>query len=550
MAGYQIFQQPTGPQIDVNLFPQSSLAGAQASKYIPDPIAAGVEGFTQGIKTGQDLYEGFQQIDLNKERISQEQARTRIIQNQASPENIGILNENAKAELESRKQRNAAAALELDYNKKNEQLINDTRSQTYRAQQTKAIEQGNEAQATNEVNSMLSNTDAYNDQQLFDALNSPKYSQVFAKNQSWQLGLYDSLLSRQSVRDNAQLTQQIEDAREDAMLRGTQRNNYLRDNIKWNNDVTTAIHDDKVIGRIDPGKYGMTPQEFLQKAMVSKEGDHPKTGDYYDMEGTQIKTNKIEASENRTDRRTEVAIPVGGRWRVVGSFADDELDKFTRGRIAAKNLSDPYGNNLVRTRRAERAAARSQQQTDTFNRANVTSNVLDGVSNNNVSVFKNSVQRTLGLDDKTFNELTPAFKSIQQLADKYSYDPQFRAKSTYEALPQAELTSIVDTVAKREFDASPSLQAAYRKKAEFRDAELSRTSTGAMNMWATLRHAQGMEPLAPKSPYELYKLDRQVQIFSQLDSAISQYHQHQATNRAVAANTQSLRNMALQEIQP
>lgn len=68
---YDIFTPQTGPNIDINLFPQSANAGINGGNAVPTQLAAGITGALKGIQTGQQIATAQQQIEINENTIEQ-----------------------------------------------------------------------------------------------------------------------------------------------------------------------------------------------------------------------------------------------------------------------------------------------------------------------------------------------------------------------------------------------------------------------------------------------------------------------------------------------
>lgn len=66
---YDIFSQPKGPDISISLFSDAAKAGAAVGKEIPGTTQAIIEGVTQGVQTGQKIYDNYQRAEIQQHAI-------------------------------------------------------------------------------------------------------------------------------------------------------------------------------------------------------------------------------------------------------------------------------------------------------------------------------------------------------------------------------------------------------------------------------------------------------------------------------------------------
>lgn len=104
VVSFNFFTQARGPEIDLDLFPRARQMGAQTGNLIKTPLEAGIEGAITGIKTGFNLAEQYQQIQLRQNEIEQLPVQNR---NEAA---IASINESKAYILEN--SREEALALE------------------------------------------------------------------------------------------------------------------------------------------------------------------------------------------------------------------------------------------------------------------------------------------------------------------------------------------------------------------------------------------------------------------------------------------------------
>jgi soluble lytic murein transglycosylase-like protein len=71
MAGYNIFSQMRGPQINESLFVSAKDAGARTGMVVPTELSAAVSGLQEGIQTGQKIATNQQQMEMNQIAIEQ-----------------------------------------------------------------------------------------------------------------------------------------------------------------------------------------------------------------------------------------------------------------------------------------------------------------------------------------------------------------------------------------------------------------------------------------------------------------------------------------------
>lgn len=121
MGGYDIFSQPKGPNIDINLFSNAAKAGAEVGKEIPGDFQAAVEGGIKGIETGQSIYhnalaneEAQHTVDRFPQADALQNAQVQVEQSKATIDNI-----NAQAAVQTQDNTLAAAKINAE-NKVNE----------------------------------------------------------------------------------------------------------------------------------------------------------------------------------------------------------------------------------------------------------------------------------------------------------------------------------------------------------------------------------------------------------------------------------------------
>lgn len=106
--GYNMFSQLTGPNIDINLFPDSYGKGVTAGNAQQTPLSAAVSGLEKGVQTGQQIIEGDQQIKANDQnaQIRQNQIDQLPVTNQLQQQHLqqqtaATTIEQSKARLQS-----------------------------------------------------------------------------------------------------------------------------------------------------------------------------------------------------------------------------------------------------------------------------------------------------------------------------------------------------------------------------------------------------------------------------------------------------------------
>lgn len=139
---YDVFSQLQGPQIDVNLFPNSASAGIRAGNSLPSPLSAGITGAIEGIQTGQKIYDQYQNSQIKQNQIEQQP----------------VANQRAQIELENEQ---AIATI----NKNRAQVDELTQATNLKIAQQKSE---NELAATQKAHE-----DTTNDETAFAALSNP-----------------------------------------------------------------------------------------------------------------------------------------------------------------------------------------------------------------------------------------------------------------------------------------------------------------------------------------------------------------------------------------
>lgn len=71
--GFDIFSQPTGPTIDVNLYPNAVSAGIEQGNAQKTNLQAGIEGAIKGVQTGIGIVQGVQGIQQNANALQIQQ---------------------------------------------------------------------------------------------------------------------------------------------------------------------------------------------------------------------------------------------------------------------------------------------------------------------------------------------------------------------------------------------------------------------------------------------------------------------------------------------
>ena len=79
---FQYMVQGQGPQIDVSLFGNAAVQGAQVAQMSPSPIAAAAKGITEGIKTASDLNLNDAKIAESNAKVTETEAQAKMLQTQ------------------------------------------------------------------------------------------------------------------------------------------------------------------------------------------------------------------------------------------------------------------------------------------------------------------------------------------------------------------------------------------------------------------------------------------------------------------------------------
>jgi len=122
---YDIFSQPQGPNIDINLFANNANAGIQGGKALGTPLSNALEGAVEGYKTGVA-------IRATEAQTAQTQAQTELtratidnLPQENALRELQIENERKRIELESLKIENAKATSSLSLEAEKARLEED-----------------------------------------------------------------------------------------------------------------------------------------------------------------------------------------------------------------------------------------------------------------------------------------------------------------------------------------------------------------------------------------------------------------------------------------
>lgn len=111
---YDFFSQPQGPNIDVHLFEDAAIKGAQLGRLTPSTTTSVIQGVTEGLKTGMDLYGQYEQNRLRSAQATNEETIAQINQMKLETEQVTQENEILIAKQEAENKLKAVQAEKND----------------------------------------------------------------------------------------------------------------------------------------------------------------------------------------------------------------------------------------------------------------------------------------------------------------------------------------------------------------------------------------------------------------------------------------------------
>lgn len=304
---FDIFSQPQGPNIDVNLFANNATAGVRVGQALGTPLSNAIDGGIKGILTGQ-------QIRQNEASIDNTEAQAEL--NRARVENIPIENEQKRLELENQK-----AVAEL--NKMKLELAQAT--QADELEKERLLIESQKAKLQQEKQDRLTSTEISRilttgtDQEKAALIDNPIVDEYIRKNPGQGNSIYGAVLNTDAAKADPAFRQNVLNR-----LDAEKEVQYQREKEKEN-----AIATQK---QLETGQKAL--DEVVKDARVSELLKDRSLSDVNEVtffpEGSvKVKDGKLTGEKQKGLPTTNSSLAVDRDGRVIGEgYTNTQVEKF------------------------------------------------------------------------------------------------------------------------------------------------------------------------------------------------------------------------------
>jgi len=501
---YNIFSQPQGPQIDVDLFGSAVAQGIQAGNQLPTPLTSAIRGVQEGVKLGQDYRQNEAQID-NAESV----AKINGIKAQIAEQTQQLQIEETEAELTARR----------------DQLL-----------ETAALRK-----RKNEFLDVFKNSDP---QQQAQMVLSGQYQDVFAADKD----LYGQALQGVYANPNNGIDENLRNnVGRILRVKGTQEyyDNYAKENLEQYDAALKDVRKSPLTAAI--ASQTNIPIEDLPNQVVFEPGGkylvNPSTGkkvlDPETMEPQIDPTWK----ERNPNARLDVFAPDGTR---LLSWETDEKNVAGEGYVAYNTYKTQasYQNGRQKELAINQVLGADEPSGKSSFDQQSSQEGMQAEAITNEDPFISSIKTTFNVDDSVTQELTPSIKGLQSKLSRYANSASARTNPGVVASINSDLNVIARTISDKQYDSNPALKAKYTQadvdaynKAladTFSLGEETRPGVYSLRKGADLYGA-----FKVNTPQDLYYVKQQKVLDNQLQQIVNN-----SVAKAQADSTQAVRAQA------
>lgn len=500
--GFDFFTQGRGPEIDVTLFPRARESGARTGNMIKTPVQAAIEGLTEGVKTGLDLSQEYQQNVIRQNTIEQLPVTNQIQENEA---------------------RRGAAAADI------------TESQAYIASQTEAVRleatKAELSKQVSDVNAIKAKQDTENafltsygnattPQEKIKILGDPRFTGLFAdkpdlfKNAITNPSVYPYLTDqeRQAADVNYRRASSNKFYEQEAEKR---RQAFIDSGVAVNADpLTNVLHD----------KLDTAPENYPDSVEFVPHGQYLSTNGQIDLDkrrgGSRILNPKYDAAAS--NERYDVLDKTG---KIVATDATEKSRQAYLKYLKEKAYQDgtfkaKAAQNIQPATKAPQSGAAEREKT--FQ--------AGAQGNPNISIkeefdpVRYNFQKSLNLNEQGLKEIEPQISRIKADINKYLAFPGSRASADALAGMNDTVTNIARTVSENEYNTDPEIRKLYTAK-EVREYNKSLDEATASNPFSHYADPNVVADITAAyridTPQDLYYVRRRELLESQMNQALS-----------------------------
>lgn len=442
--GFDIFSQPTGPNISISLFGDAAQAGAKLGEEIPTQLTSAIRGAQEGYKYGLDTTAESQQNALRQNQVNridvanqQQDAQLQIQQAQARIQQTAA----------SRDETNAAIQTTTEADKLQEE---DTQ-----AKQTNAILQQRDAFITDfEKKTPSDQWDAYSSGANFNVLRDPATRKAvleqlsnnpFVQSNPQYISQVNRDLGHASIDDyylkKAQAdTEKYQNARNEALYGdGSSITNLISDKLHVPRE--NAIDS---VDIVDSGTFMKDPNNPNQLALDANGKRITATADY--LKNNPSPKGSYEVISNRPDSNGQVITTV------MPSKAGE-----------AYNTAKAYKREADGTMASWAKNYQEQNNKAAQNNVNGANPPSGGINGRDVVPFKETLKTQLGLSDDTINHIGRPIVDLNSQLWSYVHKPELRTDPAALTRLGNTVGTISRAVTDKTFDDSPAIQTQYNQ---------------------------------------------------------------------------------------
>lgn len=474
---FDIFSQPTGPNIPVSLYGDAAKAGAAVGNSIATPLQAGIEGVIKGIQTGQD-------IALKQEQVDEIPLRRTMLEQQ-------VQNGEAIATINALKAKREQQTDSLELQDETAQLQNDV------GKNQAAIDQRNrEAEFTKAY-------DASTPQQRAQLVLSGQYQDVFDSNPK----AYNSRLQQIYLDPYNGLDDQTRQNIGVVLRRSNAADPWnkvaLQRQQAFNKVQTDLLNDSDVTGTV-ANNLGILPTEVPYKTQLLESGKFQKnqagTALLKDNDGNFIPIPYDKQSQ--PSGKYDVITPDG---QIVFPDASKETKKLYHDYKYENDFQQGKFSKIAADKVTPKPAATVQPQNQ---------KIVIPDDEREATAFK----AALHLDDRTFSEIKPALGSLKTSIELATAEPEgINNLYTKRAVDRA-ISSTARSITDAQYESNPVIRQQYtpEKVAAYNTAKQAELAVSLSGFKSPYLPSQTIKAFSVSDPKELYFVTQRDAIESQL----------------------------------
>jgi len=499
---FDFFTQPTGPKIDISLFPDAVNSGIQAGNA-QKTVA---QNIVSGIGAGIELYQQYQKTEDNALSLQIKQNQVDQIPVQNKIQESQALTQEATATIQQAKAREQIA---------NEAVTTQEQASIAQAKTAEAEVAAQEAASQKQFNDTIKSTDATTFRKQFEA------------------GQYNSLVSNPKAFDTA-----IKYAFMDPTLDAAGRD---RLSFAYKGHAIDVENQRKA--QEDAAKFSAL------SAQIEGDGMTMALADKLKMTPLDVPTNVVSypAGTWKVDPNTNQImkdgqgnrIPTDAAYRSAHPTAKDQVDYFSKDdTLLQASVPAKYDNDLKTWRglndRANGTYAARQKalllQGQNAVKGGPTQVQDDGVAGppaKPVSFTESLASRIPYLGGTEISsDLQKAATQHEKFLQTYVANPELRGSPQFITQRNIQLESIAKDLSDKEFDGSPALQAQYTEEKLKKDAALERINLAnkfGAGVSYMPEYMSLVKDFIPESPKDAYYQNRRPILMGTLIDASNDY---------------------------